>query len=109
MMRQRRDEEVNEIAEEAYRGAHRLLSDHRDLLDEIARKLLVDEVIEQTEIAAIMARHEISVAEPRAVPATRSRTAPRPGRQRRRGRSRAHERGRRASSRRLDAATRGRA
>ncbi|MFN8111682.1 MAG: ATP-dependent zinc metalloprotease FtsH [Solirubrobacterales bacterium] len=64
MMRQRRDEEVNEIAEEAYRGAHRLLSDHRDLLDEIARQLLVDEVIEQSEIAKIMERHEISVAEP---------------------------------------------
>ena len=64
MMRQRRDEEVNEIAEEAYRGAHRLLSDHRELLDEIARKLLVDEVIEQSEIALIMERHEISVAEP---------------------------------------------
>ena len=26
MMRQRRDEEVNEISEEAYRGAHRLLT-----------------------------------------------------------------------------------
>ncbi len=64
MMRQRRDEEVNEIAEEAYRGAHRLLSDHRELLDEIARKLLVDEVIEQSEIALIMERHEITVAEP---------------------------------------------
>ncbi len=64
MMRQRRDEEVSEIAEEAYRGAHRLLSDHREVLDEIARKLLVDEVIDQSEIALIMERHEISVAEP---------------------------------------------
>ena len=33
-----------------------LLSDHRELLDEIARKLLADEVIDQAEIAAIMAR-----------------------------------------------------
>jgi cell division protease FtsH len=63
MMRQRRDEEVNEIAEEAYRGAHRLLSDHRDLLDEIANKLLDDEVIERFEIVAIMAGR--SVADPR--------------------------------------------
>ena len=57
MMRQRRDEEVTEIAEEAYRGAQRLIVDHRDLLDEIANKLLVDEVIEHDEIAAIMAGH----------------------------------------------------
>ncbi len=62
MMRQRRDEEVNEIAEEAYRGAHRLLSDHRDLLDEIANKLLDDEVIEQAEIVEIMAEHRAGVA-----------------------------------------------
>jgi cell division protease FtsH len=34
-LRRTRDEEVTAIAEEAYRGAHRLLSDHRDLLDEI--------------------------------------------------------------------------
>ena len=39
-LRQTRDEEVQEIAEEAYRGAHRLLTDHRDLLDEIAERLL---------------------------------------------------------------------
>lgn len=55
MMRQRRDEEVTEIAEEAYRGAHDLISEHRDLLDQIADRLLVNEVIEQTEIRSIMA------------------------------------------------------
>jgi cell division protease FtsH len=54
-MRQRRDEEVTDVAEEAYRGAHRLLSDHRDLLDEIAERLLSEESIEHDEIAAIMA------------------------------------------------------
>jgi cell division protease FtsH len=54
MMRQRRDEEVQEIAEEAYRGAHRLLSEHRDLLDEIAERLLVDESIDHEQIAVIM-------------------------------------------------------
>ena len=49
-LRQTRDEEVQEIAEEAYRGAHRLLTDHRDLLDEIAERLLDNEVIERDEI-----------------------------------------------------------
>jgi len=64
MMRQRRDEEVTEIAEEAYRGSQRLLTEHRDLLDEIARRLLLEEVIEQREIAAMMAAHSVSVREP---------------------------------------------
>ena len=64
MMRQRRDEEVTEIAEEAYRGAQRLIVDHRDLLDEIANKLLVDEVIEHDEIAAIMAGHRVASLSP---------------------------------------------
>jgi cell division protease FtsH len=54
-LRQTRDEEVQEIAEEAYRGAYRLLVDHRDLLDEIAERLLAAEVIEREEIQAIMA------------------------------------------------------
>jgi cell division protease FtsH len=54
-LRQLRDEEVQSIAEEAYRGAHRLLADHRDLLDEIAERLLDSEVIEHDEIKAIMA------------------------------------------------------
>ena len=72
MMRQRRDEEVTEIAEEAYRGATRLVIEHRDLLDEIAYKLLDDEVIDQAEIAAIMAdRSETALSpEPIREPAT---------------------------------------
>jgi cell division protease FtsH len=53
-LRQTRDEEVQAIAEEAYRGAHQLLSDHRDLLDEIAERLLEREVIEHDEIRRIM-------------------------------------------------------
>ena len=64
MMRQRRDEEVQEIAEEAYRGAHRLLSDHRDLLDQIAEQLLANEVIDRNEIAAIMAQHRAGLTPP---------------------------------------------
>jgi cell division protease FtsH len=55
-LRTTRDEEVQEIAEESYRGAHRLLSDHRDLLDEIAERLLANEVIEHDEIERIMKR-----------------------------------------------------
>jgi cell division protease FtsH len=55
-LRQTRDEEVTAIAEEAYRGAHQLLSDHRDLLDEIAERLLANESIEREEIQQIMAR-----------------------------------------------------
>jgi cell division protease FtsH len=53
-LRQTRDEEVQAIAEEAYRGAHQLLADHRDLLDEIAERLLRNEVIERDEIRQIM-------------------------------------------------------
>ncbi len=57
MMRQRRDEEVTELSEEAYRGANRLISDHLDLLEEIASRLLRDEVVERDEIVSIMAAH----------------------------------------------------
>jgi cell division protease FtsH len=53
-LRQTRDEEVQAIAEEAYRGAHQLLADHRDLLDDIAERLLLNEVIERDEIREIM-------------------------------------------------------
>jgi cell division protease FtsH len=55
-LRQTRDEEVSEISEEAYRGAYRLLVDHRDLLDGIAERLLDNEVIEHDEIREIMDR-----------------------------------------------------
>ena|SRR5436190_2194596 len=53
-LRRTRDEEVEAIAEEAYRGAYRLLIDHRDLLDEIAERLLAQEMIERDEIRSIM-------------------------------------------------------
>jgi cell division protease FtsH len=61
-LRQTRDEEVTEISEEAYRGAYRLLVDHRDLLDEIAERLLANEVIEREEIRAIMDRERAKPA-----------------------------------------------
>ena len=53
-LRQTRDEEVQAIAEEAYRGATELLTDHRDLLDEIAEVLLRQEVIEREQILTLM-------------------------------------------------------
>jgi len=54
-MRAVRDEEVEAIAEEAYRSAHRLLTDNRDALDGIAERLLADEVIERDGITEIVA------------------------------------------------------
>ena len=67
-LRQTRDEEVQAVAEEAYRGAEELLVDHRDLLDEIAERLLANEVIEREEIREILAAHR----ERRRAPAPRS-------------------------------------
>jgi TPP-dependent pyruvate/acetoin dehydrogenase alpha subunit len=63
-LRQTRDEEIQEIAEEAYRGATELLTDHRDLLDEIAERLLRQEVIEREEIQEIMNAHRDSGERP---------------------------------------------
>jgi cell division protease FtsH len=56
-LRATRDEEVQAIAEEAYRGAHQLLIDHRDLLDDVAERLLDNESIERDEIVEIMRGH----------------------------------------------------
>jgi len=56
-LRQTRDEEVQAIAEEAYRGAHQLLTDHHDLLDQVAERLLENEAIERDEIVEIMRAH----------------------------------------------------
>jgi cell division protease FtsH len=67
MMRQRRDEEVTEIAEEAYRGAQSLILEHRELLDEIAHALLDKEVIEHEEILEIMAGHSDAALSPPAL------------------------------------------
>jgi cell division protease FtsH len=68
-LRQTRDEEVAEISEEAYRGAYRLIVDHRDLLDGIAERLLENEVIEHDEIREIMDRERAkSAPDPGAVP-----------------------------------------
>jgi len=67
-MRRTRDEEVQAIAEEAYRGANRLLLDHRDLLDEIGQRLLDNEVIEREEIQELMVHTSVTEAERQPLP-----------------------------------------
>ncbi len=63
-LRRLRDDEVQAVAEEAYRGAHRLLSENRSLLDAIAERLLEKESIERDEILALMGRRNGHVAGP---------------------------------------------
>ncbi len=50
-----RDEEQRALAKNAYEGAYELITQHREVLDQIARRLLVNEVIERPEIEEIMA------------------------------------------------------
>src|SRR6266516_2433013 len=64
-LRRTRDEEVQAISEESYRGSYRLLADHRDLLDEIAERLLANEVLERREIREIMGRERSGGTPPR--------------------------------------------
>jgi cell division protease FtsH len=52
--RQLRDEEQQHLADEAMRTAVRLLTRHRDKLDELARALLRNEVLEREDIDRIM-------------------------------------------------------
>src|SRR4051795_7961807 len=59
-LRQTRDEEVTAIAEEAYRCATELLTANRDLLDQIAERLMENEVIEREEIKEIMSRQRVA-------------------------------------------------
>jgi cell division protease FtsH len=52
--RQLRDEEQQHLADEAMRGASRLLAEHRDKLDQLAAELLRNEVLEREDIDRIM-------------------------------------------------------
>jgi len=52
--RQLRDEEQQHLADEAMRGAVRLITDHRDKLDQLAHALLRNEVLERGDIDRIM-------------------------------------------------------
>jgi cell division protease FtsH len=67
-LRQTRDEEITAISEEAYRTATELITANRDLLDEIAERLLVDESIERETILEIMGAEEEELAAPHPEP-----------------------------------------
>ena len=54
MTRQVRDQERRDLADEAYRAAHRLIAGHRDKLEELAVTLLENEVLDRPEIDRIM-------------------------------------------------------
>lgn len=55
--RSMRDEEQRVLADEAYREAHRLVSEHQPLLDMLAQRLMDNEVLERSEIEQIMGEH----------------------------------------------------
>jgi cell division protease FtsH len=50
-----RDQEVSDLADEAFRAAVELLRSHRPLMDQLASALLEDEVVERERIERIMA------------------------------------------------------
>jgi cell division protease FtsH len=52
--RRMRDQEQRDLADEAYRAAHDLISSHREQLEALAKTLLDNEVLERAEIEAIM-------------------------------------------------------
>ena len=52
--RELRDEEQQHLSDEAMRAASKLILDHRDKLDELARALLENEVLERDDIERIM-------------------------------------------------------
>jgi cell division protease FtsH len=52
--RQLRDEEQQHLADEAMRGAVRIITEHRDKLDRLANSLLRNEVLERADIDQIM-------------------------------------------------------
>jgi cell division protease FtsH len=64
-----RDEEVRELADEAFRAATALLDSHRLQLDEMAATLLAKEVIERQDVDRIMAG--VPTARPERRPAAR--------------------------------------
>jgi cell division protease FtsH len=52
--RRLRDQEVKDLADEAFRSATKILDGHRDKLDELAALLLTNEVLERRDIDRIM-------------------------------------------------------
>jgi hypothetical protein len=61
-----RDEEVRELADEAFRAAQGILGSHRVQLDKLAAALLTDEVLERAEIDRIMAGTPVTAPDRRA-------------------------------------------
>jgi cell division protease FtsH len=61
-----RDEEVRELADEAFRAAQELLRTHRAQLDQLAAALLDNEVLEREEIDRIMAGIPVTAPDRRA-------------------------------------------
>jgi cell division protease FtsH len=51
------DEEQQELTDMAWRRAHKLIEDHRPILEQIAAELLSNEVLERETIERIMAEH----------------------------------------------------
>ncbi len=64
-MRKVRDEEVRELADEAFRAALSIIDSHRPMLDELASTLLANEVLERGDIDRIMA--DVPAAAPRRI------------------------------------------
>jgi cell division protease FtsH len=83
--RQVRDAEVRELADEGFRSATRLIDSHREQLDELARTLLSNEVLERGDIDRIMG--ETPPAAPRRIGelSVAAATAANPAAPRRRG------------------------
>jgi len=52
------DSEVGEIFRRSHERVHRLLSEHRAILDELAHRLLEREVVEGDELRALLASHD---------------------------------------------------
>jgi cell division protease FtsH len=58
------DEEQADITDVAYRRAHKLITEDRDLLEELARTLLEQEVIEREDIERIVGGKRVAPLEP---------------------------------------------
>ncbi len=57
------DAEVKAIIDEAYQKATKILTDHRTLLDAIAKKLVIEENIERDEFEKLLVMHGIELKE----------------------------------------------
>ncbi|MCB8951874.1 MAG: ATP-dependent metallopeptidase FtsH/Yme1/Tma family protein [Ardenticatenales bacterium] len=70
------DEEVRHIIDEEYERARRVLTENRDKLDLVARKLLEVESLEAEDFVALMEGHEPPSAPPSGKPSPRPQSSP---------------------------------